>query len=283
MNYIETIQRLGKADLHIHSNYSDAKPGIGEILEYVQNKTDLDIIAITDHDTIDGALYAKRLMKKKKYRFELIVGEEISTKEGHVIGLYLNEKITSGLTAEETIMIIKKQGGLVLAPHPLRHIRIKTGKNIIDGLDFLTLIKEKKNIDAIETLNNTPAFYKDNLRASFFNDTFMLKSEIGSSDAHMAEAIGMGFTVFEGKTASDLRDAILSCQTRAFHKKWKILGIIKYLFFFLPGGFRLAINSIFHSRNPKRIQMINLPKKNIKQIAKQLKERSNFFNSQVKK
>ena len=86
-----TRTHLGKADLHIHSNCSDGKPSIEEILEYVEHKTDLDVIAITDHDTIDGALLAQELMKRKKYRFEVIIGEEISTKRGHIIGLFLKK------------------------------------------------------------------------------------------------------------------------------------------------------------------------------------------------
>ena len=81
--------KLGKADLHIHTNYSDGKPSVEEILEYVQNKTDLDVIAITDHDTIEGAVLAKKIASEKKYRFEVIIGEEVSAQEGHIVGLFL--------------------------------------------------------------------------------------------------------------------------------------------------------------------------------------------------
>lgn len=283
MNLIEKIELLGKADLHIHTNYSDAKPTIEEILDYVENKTDLDIIAIADHDTIEGALRAKRLIKKKKYRFEIIIGEEISTKEGHVIGLFLNQNIKKGISSREAIQEIKRQKGLVMMPHPLRHVRVNYGKANLDGLDFLTLLKEKKNIDAMETINGSPGLYKDNLRASFFNDTIMLKAEVGGSDAHVIDAIGTGFTIFEGKSVFDLRSAILNCQTRAVHKKWKSWEVIKFLFFYLPAGLRLAINTLIHGRKPKRIQMINLPKKNLKSIAKEIKERSIFFSPQSKK
>ena len=67
VNRIETWAHLGKADFHIHSNFSDGKPTPAEILDYIEEFTDLNVIAITDHDTIDGALEAERLMKLKKY------------------------------------------------------------------------------------------------------------------------------------------------------------------------------------------------------------------------
>ena len=96
---IEDFRHLGKADLHIHSNFSDGKPSVQEILDYTQNYTDLNIIAITDHDTIAGALEAHKLMLQKYYRFELIIGEEVTAEEGHILGLFLTEAIEPGLTA----------------------------------------------------------------------------------------------------------------------------------------------------------------------------------------
>ena len=86
---IENLAGLGKADYHIHSNFSDGKPSVEEILDWVENQTDLDLIAITDHDTVDGAMLAKQIMNEKSFRFSLIIGEEISTKSGHIIGLFL--------------------------------------------------------------------------------------------------------------------------------------------------------------------------------------------------
>lgn len=259
----EKVAELGKADLHIHSNFSDAKPSVEEILDYVQNKTDLDVIAISDHDTIKGALLAQELMKKKKYRFQLIIGEEVSTQEGHVIGLFLKNQIKKGLPAHEVIKKIKNQGGLALMAHPLRHVRVNTGNKNLDGLDLMTLLKEKRGIDAMEVINGTPTFVKDNLRAMFFNDSMLFKAEIGSSDAHILEAIGMGYTIFEGSTAAELKQAILSNQTRALNVRWGAMGLFKYLFFFLPKGLRLFVNTLLHGRRPKRIQLINIPKINL--------------------
>jgi predicted metal-dependent phosphoesterase TrpH len=106
-----------KADLHIHSDHSDGLARIPDIMEYVQHKTDLKVIAITDHNTMEGALFAKSL--QDLYDFEVIVGEEISSKSGHVIGLFLQQSISRG-SAGETIARISEQDGIAIVPLPSR-------------------------------------------------------------------------------------------------------------------------------------------------------------------
>ncbi len=67
--------KLGRADLHMHSTYSDGMGTIEQILDYVEHQTSLDVIALTDHDVIEGALRARDLWAKGRYRFDFIVGE----------------------------------------------------------------------------------------------------------------------------------------------------------------------------------------------------------------
>ncbi len=282
LDYIKKIEKplaLGRADLHIHTNMGDAKPTVEEVLNYVQTKTDLDVIAITEHDSIDAALLAKKLMAKRKYRFELIIGEEISCFEGHVIGLFLNKTIKGDVSVKEAISEIKRQGGIVMMPHPLRHVRINTGlTGNTDGVGFVELLRHKKNIDALEIINSTPTNMPNNLRAIFFNDTIMQRAEVGGSDAHILDSIAMAYTLFEGKSAEDLREAILNCQTRAFNKRWRLIALIKYLFFFLPKSLRLFVNTMAHGRMPKRAQIVNVPKNEYKTILKRINEKTaNIF------
>jgi len=96
-----------KADLHIHSDHSDGLMTIPAILEYVQHKTDLSVIAITDHNTIEGARFAQSL--SEMYDVEVVIGEEVSSKEGHILGLFLSEDVRSGLSAADTIREIEDQ------------------------------------------------------------------------------------------------------------------------------------------------------------------------------
>lgn len=246
---IEELQGLGKADYHIHTNYSDGRPTVREVLEYVQNNTDLDVIAICDHDTLEGALEAKELMKEKKYRFELIIGEEITTKEGHIVGLFLKEEIPAGLSAKDTIEAIKSQGGIAIAAHPFERTSWNNAdRPMMNGVGLKTLMAIGNQFDGIEIVNATPTLADENLRASLLNKTVLMQAETGGSDAHIVEAIGMGYTLFEGKTARNFRWAIRHHQTRAMYAKWTLLALIQYGFFFFPMGLRMLINTIIHGK-----------------------------------
>jgi len=243
---IEKFVHLGKADFHIHSNYSDGKPSVEKILNYVEEKTDLDVIAITDHDTLDGALHAQEIMKNGNFRFELIIGEEISTISGHILGLYLKQKIEPGQSVEATIKEIHNQGGLAVAPHPFMHIKFNQGAmHTMDGIGATELYKNRFYLDGIETVNGTPTLADENLGATMMNRALLRQTETGSSDAHILEAIGKGFTVFQGKNASDLKEAIKKHQTQAIYGRWTVLALIKYLYFFIPLGIRMFWHSIF--------------------------------------
>jgi len=240
--------KLSKADLHMHTNFSDGKPTPEEIIDYVVNKTDLNIIAITDHDTIEGAKLAQRIVKEKKLDLKIIIGEEISAKEGHIVGLFLKKVVPKGLSAKETIKRVKEQKGLVVIPHPFYYTPINTVKMaVMNGIGLNNILKNLKNIDAIETVDNTPTLADENFVAHFWNSILLHKPETGSSDAHIKEAIGMGFTLFEGETKTDLRKAILNGQTKAIAKRWHLMGLLKYGYFFFPKAIRLGFYKLFSS------------------------------------
>src|SRR3974377_1748695 len=95
--------KISRADLHIHSTYSDGIPTIEQILKHTELHTDLNVIAITDHNVIDGSLRARDLWAKVSYRFDFIVGEEISTNEGHLLALFIEKLIPSRLSIERSI------------------------------------------------------------------------------------------------------------------------------------------------------------------------------------
>ena len=270
---IEKLKKLGKADLHMHSCHSDGRPTILEILEYVENKTDLDVIAITDHNTMDGAFEAAELITKKQYRFELILGEEVSSKEGHILSLFLTKPIKAGMSAHNTIKAVREQGGIAIAAHPFEHMRYRLPNDLtMDGVGLMTLLVEKKGWHGIEIVNATPTLGAENLRAAFINRTVLLKAETGSSDAHIVEAIGKGYTLFEGKTAMELRHAIAHHQTQAMNVKWNFYALFRYAFFFIPVGLRLFFFTLFHGKSPKKIDIVNVPKDFVTENKSQLEE-----------
>jgi predicted metal-dependent phosphoesterase TrpH len=126
-----------KIDLHVHSKYSyDSSLTLEQIINKVKEGK-IDGLAMTDHNEIQGGLELQKIAD-----FPVIVGEEIYSQDGHIIGLFLKEKIKPGLSGHETIRRIKAQGGLVLIPHPFdltRHGKIRTKflMKVLDQIDFL--------------------------------------------------------------------------------------------------------------------------------------------------
>src|SRR5690606_9317697 len=102
------------ADLHLHSLYSDGTASVAQILDHVEAHTDLDVIAITDHERIDGALRALELHAAGEYSYDLVVGEEITTRNGHVIALYITERVAALRPLAQTLRAIHDQGGIAI-------------------------------------------------------------------------------------------------------------------------------------------------------------------------
>lgn len=248
------LTKLSKADLHIHA-LNDGKATPEEIVDYVSSKTDLDIIAIADHDEIDAAYEARKIAKQKGYRFEVIIAEEVTAKEGHILALFIKERIKPGMSAKETIDEIHRQKGLAIAAHPLFQTKFKPS---MDGVGLINLLKEE--FDGVETANATPTFGDVNLKAKFLNRGVLNKAEIGSSDAHIKEAIGMGYTLFPGKTSADLRNALEKCKTEGHLKKWQVSNGLKYFIYYVPTFFKHVFWGLQHGFLAKEPNIVNLPK-----------------------
>lgn len=203
------MARLSKADLHIHSNHSDGLASIPDIMEYAATRTDLSVIAITDHNTIEGALQAKAL-EDGYPGLEVIVGEEVTSKWGHILGLFLTAEVPAGLSAAETIARINEQGGIAIIAHPFA--------NRAFGPFGLKSLGEKINevaYQAMEVYNSSPYLVFANRLAAKAFAAGQGVAATGGSDAHVLRAIGKGYTVFEGETAQDVRRSIEDLSTVA--------------------------------------------------------------------
>lgn len=134
-----------KIEMHVHTRFSKDSLLPLHILLFMCKIKKIKCIAITDHNEIKGAIKAKEIFAKHKVN--VIVGEEILTKQGEIIGLFLNRKIEKNLTAKETIQEIKKQNGVVYVPHPFDKKRNKT------VLQYEQIIANKDDIQLIECYN----------------------------------------------------------------------------------------------------------------------------------
>lgn len=104
-----------KAIFHVHSDYSDDSNLSVERLYQLASAKDIQCIAITDHDTIEGG---QRLAELAGQNLQVIIGQEISSAGGHLIGLFLERRVEPGQSPRQTAEAIHRQGGLVVVPHP---------------------------------------------------------------------------------------------------------------------------------------------------------------------
>jgi predicted metal-dependent phosphoesterase TrpH len=177
------------------------------VLAFAQQRTDLDVIAITDHDTIAGALRARDLVMAGDFRCDVVVGEEISTREGHLLALFLERRIPPGLSIERSIDLVHEQGGLAIVAHPFNRLfRHSVQRPVMDRL----WRQPDVHPDGIETLNGSFAGIGSSRVAMALSRRYYRWAETGGSDAHTATAIGCARTRFAGQTAADLRASILA-------------------------------------------------------------------------
>jgi predicted metal-dependent phosphoesterase TrpH len=204
---------LGRADLHVHSTWSDGAQHPATIVSSAAGR--LDVVAITDHDQIGGALAARAFAARRPdLGVEVVVGEEISSRNGHLIGLFLEERVPPGLSAERTIDAIHAQGGLAVAAHPFHPVR-----GHARGHHPLGALVPHLRLDAIEVINNAGVWSRlYDARAALRNVEWMLPVTAGS-DAHDVWYLGSAVTRFEGRSARCLRHALESGRTRA-HLRW---------------------------------------------------------------
>jgi predicted metal-dependent phosphoesterase TrpH/glycosyltransferase involved in cell wall biosynthesis len=171
-------RRLIDVDLHMHTDHSYDCATPVEVLLAEARARGLGAIAITDHNEISGAHAARAHANG----IAVIVGEEVKTADqGEVIGLFIEEKIPRGMTLQETIADIKRQGGLVYVPHPFDRLHsVPDYEHLLDVLD---------DVDAIEVFNPRVAITEFNDEASRFAAKYRIPAGAGS-DAHVPQGLG---------------------------------------------------------------------------------------------
>ncbi len=198
----------GKADTHVHTKYSGFT--MYSIAQYPESISEpemvveaaigkgLDVVCITDHNTIDGALKAQKYARGDG-KIDVVVGEEISTMDGELLGLYIHERIEPYLSAEETSRRIHEQGGIAIAPHPFSpHCECLGYK--VQHLDL-------DGIEAFNAIHRDP--YSNRLALEVLED----RAGTGGSDAHSIGMVGNAYTNFEGDTAEEFRTSLLNKNT----------------------------------------------------------------------
>ena len=199
--------RPGKADLHVHTALGDSMASPREILEYVEAETDLDVIAITDHDDLRGAVQTREAWAQGNYRFQVIPGIEVTAIEGHIIALFVEEPLPSLRPAEEVLEAVHRQGGLAIAAHPLSWLTRSLSEKALERVANSS--REGAFLDGLETANQSPGARTRLKRAVTLNRQRYHLAEVGGSDAHFLKVIGSAYTEFPGRSGEDLRRSIV--------------------------------------------------------------------------
>lgn len=185
-----------KVDLHTHSIASpDGSLDEADYRRMLESGR-LDYIAVTDHNKIS---FAQELQKKLGER--IIVGEEITTLEGEIIGLYLHHAVKAGMTAADTAKAIKQQGGLVYVPHPFETVR--------KGLKTKALDAIAEYVDVVETRNGRAVFQNKSQQAAAWAAGHALPGA-ASSDAHGRHGWGKTYSVIPSAPTRETLAKLLS-------------------------------------------------------------------------
>ena len=205
------LPRFGTADLQVHTSYGDGMADARELFDRIEALTDLDVVAITDHDDIGGALLAREVHARGHYRFELVTGIELTTRSGHMLALWVDQPLRHLRPLGESIAEIHRAGGLAVIPHPLSYLTRSVGQRALERV--LAEGDLETRPDGIEVANLSLAGRVTGAKALRLNRERYHLAETGGSDAHFPEEVGTASTLFPGRTAADVRQAILDCTT----------------------------------------------------------------------
>ena len=199
---------MGLADLHIHTTYSFDGTGTVKAVLKKAVEVGLNVIAITDHDEIRGSLEA--MEQAPAYGIEVIPGSEVTTSEGHLLSLFIQQRIPKGLSLEETLQRVADQDGLCIAPHPggMRHnsLQPEAIRRALQTPEFTRVLV------GIEVYNAGLLRLNGNLVGQRLADELPV-ARIGSSDAHLLWMVGKGATYFRGSSLQQLQRSIEAQKT----------------------------------------------------------------------
>ena len=235
---------MGRADTHVHTEYSGFnKLGLMKFPESVASpeaqvdkarEDGMNVVCITDHDETAGAFIAQKYAHQKYDDIQVVVGEEVTTADGEIIGLFLTERVPDMPSIEETVDIIRSQGGLTIAPHPFS-FHVPGLKERIFDID----------LDGFETINGGHPDAYTNMFARIVMDRYPGRwAEISGSDAHSTYTSGYNWTEFPGTTADELRKAILDKTTVAKGEPAPVFGQVQWSVDVVIGGQKLLYKSL---------------------------------------
>lgn len=216
------VPARGRADVHLHTDEVDGLQSVTQLLDYAEWHTDLDVVAITDHDEIRGALAARELVARRSGRVQVIPGTEVTTRHGHLLALFVERTFPMLKTIDATLVAIHEAGGIAVVPHPMSWLTTSIGERTLRRIHALGEEGRRNGLyfDAIEMLNPSVAGRVACRRAAGLNRALLHLPVMAGSDAHTSSLIGTAYTTFPGRTPDHLRAAFTARKTRAHGRFW---------------------------------------------------------------
>jgi predicted metal-dependent phosphoesterase TrpH len=175
-----------KADLHVHTIYSSDSLITPKDLVFYAKRSGLTAVAITDHNRLDGALKIA-----KETDFLIIPGVEVSSSNGHIIGLNLQEPIPKRLSPEETVDRIHEAGGIAIACHPFALFKGSLGEHA------------NGKFDAVETINASAFPFERSVKKAEEIAAAFGMPRVAGTDAHYGPAVGYAYTLIDAEPQAD--------------------------------------------------------------------------------
>ncbi len=193
---------MGHADLHVHTIHSDGASSVSDVLQ-AASRAHLDVIAITDHDNPRGGLWGAELAPA--YGLEVIPGCEVTTAQGHLLALDIQQHVPRLLSLAETVQAVAEQGGFCVIPHPGARWVDSLQEQVIAPVAADPLLR--RTLLSIE-IYNASLLDRDSLQRAHKIAQRTDLVPVATSDAHVAWNVGAGAIAFPGHTAHDLRVAL---------------------------------------------------------------------------
>jgi len=203
-------------DLHVHTTYSKDSVITPKDLIYYAKKRGLNAVAVTDHNTLEGAYKIAG-----ETDFLVIPGMEVSSSDGHIVALNVKELIPHGLSAVETVNRIHKAGGIAIACHPYASFKGCLRENVCS------------TFDAIEIVNARAFPFKKSVKQAEEKARSLSLPRVGGTDAHYGPQIGCGYTVIEVEepTVESVLKGIVEGKCQAFGQPVPVISNIMLNFY----------------------------------------------------
>ena len=213
----------GSIDFHVHPAGDRQQPPtpLAAWARRLATST-LDVVVITDHNAIETAERLRDLVGKR--RPELVTGEEIDTREGHLLGLGLHRPISCGLAIWDAVAAVHDTGGLAIVAHPLLPARVSVSAR---ALCRLADADQRHRPDGIESFNPLAARYPLQSRRVRDLAERLALPMLGGSDAHAPEDLALGRTRFSGRSFLDFRRAVAAGETSPEGDPYPIARVLR--------------------------------------------------------